>query len=68
MTICKTGDCCPRSGQWLQEETGEISWTEKGDVFAPYYKKTGGTIMGAPLYNVAVSNRAHYKFVEPKTD
>ncbi len=60
----KTGDICPKTGNWLTIETDEVNVVVKGDVFVGYFDITGEFAIGAPLRFTTPMKRAHFKFIK----
>ncbi len=61
--IKKTGESCPKSGRWIQRETGEINYYEKGDMFGGYHEIVKENENGTPIYSDATKS-AHYVYVD----
>ena len=56
MEAFKTGETCPKSGNYESIETTEIMWVEKGDKFPPYH-----------IENHINPKTAHYKFIDSQS-
>ena len=60
----KSGDICPKTGNWLTIETDEVNVVVKGDVFVGYFDITGEFATGAPLRDITSMKRAHFKLLK----
>ena len=58
----KTGDICPKSGNWLLVENNKIEQIIKGDKFGGYYEKVRETENGVSIYNTE-EKRAHWQYL-----
>jgi len=60
----KTGDICPKTGNWLLIETDEVNVVVKGDVFQGYFDISGEFAISAPLRDATSMKRAHFKLLK----